>query len=56
MSEHSRMPGKTPHQEARAIGAQRRREHRDVRTTEEQLALLDQRPGESKRERKRLSQ
>jgi hypothetical protein len=48
------MLGKTPYQEARAIGAAKRKEARDARSIDEQLALLDQRPGESKRERKRL--
>jgi hypothetical protein len=54
MSEHSHTPGKTPYQEARALGAKLRLAHRETRSTEEQLALLDARPGESKRERKRL--
>lgn len=55
MSEHSSMSGKTPHQEARSIGAARRKELHDARTAEEQLALINERPGESRRERARLS-
>lgn len=54
MSEHSGVDGKTPHQLARSIGAARRKELHDARTVEEQLALINERPGESRRERARL--
>lgn len=55
MSEKSLIKGKTPWQAARAENAQKRQAMRDDRSPQEQLALLDDRPGESKRERARLT-
>ncbi len=54
MSEHSPQPGKTPSQAARSHDAQVRQTEREQRSPEEQLALLDTRPGRAVRERKRL--
>lgn len=54
MSKRSGVPGKTVLQQARSIGAVPRRERREARTAAEQLALLDERPGKSARERMRL--
>jgi hypothetical protein len=54
VSEHSGVPGKTPWQAARAQRAAERKTAYEARTVEEQLVLLDSRPGASKRERKRL--
>jgi len=54
MSKNSGVTGKTPWQVARAEAAQVRQAHRDERTPDEQLALLDTRPGSSVRERLRL--
>jgi len=46
--------GVDPRRDERAREADERQAARDKRTTEEQLALLDSRPGESARERERL--
>jgi hypothetical protein len=54
MSEHTGIRGKTPHALARANLADARKTARDTRTIDQQLALLDQRPGNSERERSRL--
>lgn len=54
MSKHSAIPGKTPWQAARSEGAKKRQAERDARTPAEQLALLDTRRGQSKREREHL--
>ncbi len=48
------MPGKTPDGETRHIEAAVRQQIRDERSAAEQLALLDARPGESRKERARL--
>jgi hypothetical protein len=48
------MPGKTPWQAARAQRAAERQAKYAERSAEEQLALLDFRPGASTREKKRL--
>lgn len=55
MSKQSGVIGKTPWQVARSERAIVRQEDRKARTAQEQLALLDGRPGESRRERARLS-
>jgi hypothetical protein len=55
MSAGSGVPGKTVPALVRSQAAVTRQEARDNRTTEQQLALLDQRPGSSARERKRLA-
>lgn len=55
MSKRSGVTGKTVDQLARAEAAVIRQAERDERTAEEQLALLDQRPGKSRRERARLA-
>lgn len=55
MSKNSGIPGKTVPQARRAEGARNRQLDRALRTTEQQLALLDQRPGRSARERARLA-
>jgi hypothetical protein len=54
MSEHTGIKGKTPHALARANLAAARKTAREARTTDEQLAQLNQRPGNSERERGRL--
>lgn len=41
--------------ESRRAAAEARQALRDTRTREQQLVLIDQRPGESRRERARLS-
>lgn len=41
--------------EHKQLEAAKRQLKRDARSTSEQLAVLDTRPGESKRERKRLN-
>lgn len=55
MSKKSGVLGKTPFQVERAISAATRKEQRAARSTEEQLAVLDKRPGQSLRERARLA-
>lgn len=55
MSKNSGVQGKTVPQLARSIAAGNRRERRDLRTDADQLGLLDERPGKSARERKRLT-
>lgn len=54
MSKNSGVTGKTVPQLARSIGALKRKEARANRSTAEQLALLDSRPGQALRERTRL--
>ncbi|MBO0676914.1 hypothetical protein JRC04_05515 [Mycolicibacterium sp. S2-37] len=55
MSKNSLIPGKTPEQVRRAEGAATRQAKRDERTPEQQLALLDSRPGDAVKERARLN-
>lgn len=55
MSMKSGFPGKTVVQLQRVEPAQKRQVLRDARSNAEQLAELDQRPGQSARERARLS-
>lgn len=50
----SGVPGKTPFAVARALSAAQRQAAREQRSPEEQLALLDGRPGNSRAERTRL--
>ena len=54
MTANSGITGKTVDQAARTLAAMARQEIRDQRSPAEQLAELDSRPGESRRERKRL--
>lgn len=54
MSKNSGVSGKTVPQVIRYAAAVDRQEARDARSTEQQLALLDERPGNSARERARL--
>lgn len=54
MSRKSGVHGKTPHQVARSLGATKRKELYENRTTEEQLVILEGRPGRSVKERARL--
>lgn len=54
MSKNSGVSGKTVPQVIRYAAAVDRQEVRDARSTEQQLALLDERPGNSARERARL--
>ena len=54
MSEHSGVTGKTPFQVARALGADERKARRAERAPQEQLSILDRRPGKSVKERRRL--
>jgi hypothetical protein len=56
MTFNSGVTGKTVNQLIRSKGAIARQKERDARSVEQQLALLDQRPGESKRERARLAE
>ncbi len=57
MSKGSNVKGKTVLQLARSIAAGHRQAARDARSPHEQLALLvSQRPGESARERAKLTQ
>lgn len=55
MSKGSGVAGKTVDQLARVEGAAARKAERSKRSVEEQLALLDERPGQSLRERARLA-
>lgn len=55
MSKNSPTQGKTPEQAFRAESAALRRAAREQRSPAEQIALLDDRPGESRRERARLT-
>ena len=55
MSKNSGVNGKTVPQADRAEAARNRQLDRALRTTDQQLALLDQRPGQSSRERARLA-
>lgn len=55
MSKNSSVAGKTPWQAARSEGAAKRKAVYEARTPQEQLALLEDRPGSSARERKRLA-
>ncbi|MDH6199240.1 small-conductance mechanosensitive channel [Mycobacterium frederiksbergense] len=55
MSKNSGVPGKTVPQAIRAEAARNRQLDRALRTAEQQIALLDQRPGQSARERARLA-
>lgn len=55
MSKNSGVTGKTVPQLARLIGAQARMVARAGRTTEQQLAVIEGRPGQSRRERRRLT-
>lgn len=54
MTKSSGVTGKTVLQAARSIGAEERRKARENRSIEEQLMLLDTRPGGAVRERSRL--
>lgn len=54
MSKNSGVSGKTVPQVIRYANAVDRQELRNERTTQQQLALLDERPGNSARERARL--
>lgn len=56
MTKNSGITGKTVNDLVRAKAAELRKEARAGRTNEEQLALLDQRPGKSLRERARLAE
>lgn len=55
MSRNSALAGKTPWQAARSENAAKRKAVRDARGPLEQLAVLDDRPGSSVRERRRLT-
>jgi hypothetical protein len=55
MSKTTGIKGKTVPQLIRAQAAEVRARERATRTAEQQLALLDQRPGNSARERSRLT-
>lgn len=55
MSMNSNTAGKTVPQLHRADAAKVRQVAREARSVAEQLALLDQRPGQSVRERQRLN-
>lgn len=55
MTKKSGVNGKTVPQLARSLAAAKRQEQRDLRSSGEQLGLLDARPGEALRERKRLN-
>lgn len=55
MTEKSGVTGKTVIQLARTISAKDREAARAQRSSEEQLALLDTRPGKSQKERARLA-
>jgi hypothetical protein len=55
VSKGSGVTGKTLYQLARAQAAARREADRAERTPDQQLALLDTRPGNSARERARLT-
>lgn len=55
MSKNSRVTGKTVVQLQRVQPAKDRQEARDSRSGAEQLALLDQRPGQARKERQRLA-
>lgn len=55
MSKRSGVKGKTVMQLARSQGAVKRQAQRDQRTPDCQLEMLDVRPGESCRERARLT-
>lgn len=55
MSKNSGVAGKTVPQLQRVQPAKDRQAARDARSADEQLALLDQRPGQSAKERRRLS-
>lgn len=55
MSEHSDIPGKTVPQAHRSHAAQARKEIRDQRSPQEQIKELDSRPGNSTKERRRLT-
>ncbi len=55
MSENSGVKGKTVPQLHRAQAAEVRKRERESRSVDEQIALLDTRPGRSERERARLA-
>lgn len=55
MTHRSGVTGKTVPQVIRYAAAVDRQAERDARTSEQQLALLDSRPGNSTRERERLA-
>lgn len=55
MTKNSGVPGKTVPQLIRAQAAEVRKRERAARTDEYQLALLDTRPGDSRKERARLA-
>lgn len=55
VSEHSGVPGKTPDGALRQEGAARRQAAREGRTSAEQIALLNGRPGASAKEKARLA-
>lgn len=55
MSKGSPISGKTPQQALRATLAAQRRTAHDARTIDQQITLLDTRPGKSTRERTRLA-
>jgi hypothetical protein len=55
VSKKSNVPGKTVEQLRRSAAGAERQAKRESRTAVEQLAVLDQRPGSSARERRRLS-
>lgn len=55
MSKATGVKGKTPGALSRAHRAEQRTTARAARTVEEQLALLDGRPGAAQRERARLT-
>lgn len=50
-----RRQGQDPRAEQRRDAAARRQKEREARTAAEQLALLDERPGDAARERKHLT-
>ena len=54
MSKSTGIKGYPPDRVRRAANADDRRARREARTPAEQLALLDERPGNSHRERERL--
>jgi len=56
MTQKSPIKGKTVEQARRSVEAAARKAARDARTAEEQLALLDTRPGNAIRERNSLKE